>query len=451
MRFRFLATKVSCYRWNVGFQCSSLASFCADPSIGATSNDFKRFVSKFYGPIQAATNLASDSVVDRPLLETVWRWLTAHPEVSVGEDREGNALSLSEFEDIEHRNAGQPRHVDSDADAAADDIQPSDGLESNMNNSEPLRMFTSNVRRWQTITGHAPDITLVAPAEFKALCFIAAAGEDGILQPDLIKASGQDKRSLPQRTDRLASNGYIEKRPYYIKNMKTSLLKHRKFCRSAKNESLQGYQPTRKDIFTPGGFDFDNLVTFLVNILESEGPVTLGSLHASLGIETGTTWEYRCLRRGLEKLDAAGIISRFSARRQTLTQSGQSYYVRCIKLNRIPTDEDRRTAHTISRAQLEEFRLRLEKEYKSNEELNESRDTYHDQHLESPIALQDVGDILEAEGLEQAFQPDAFSSLDPDEPFPNAVFRAVDCSGAKGISTIVRRLSSSKRISVNVG
>ena len=424
MRFRSLAIPVRriCLR-NVDFQCSQPCVFLqTDFLIGATSGDFERLVSKFYEPKEAATDGAS-SAVDRPLFETVWGWLTDRPEVSVGEYREGNALSLSEFEDSERR------HADSTADAAADEDQPIEGQATETKNSAPLRVFTSTIRKWQTITGHAPDVSLIPPAEFQALCFIAAAGEDGILQTELAKLSGQDKRSLPRRTDNLANNGYIEKRPYYIKNVKTSLLRHRKFCRS--DAPHQG-NPTVKDIFKPDGFDFDHFIKVLANMLQTEGPVTLTSLHHSLGIAGGSKWQFRCVRRGLDKLEVTGIISRFRARRQVRTNKSQTHYIRCVKLVRVPTDEDRKTAHAISNVQLEEFRQRLEKE--ANEELNGDGDAHIDPQLEG---MDDGDDIPEVEALEQVSQQYAPSFLDLDEPFTSFFFRAVQRSGVKGISTSV--------------
>jgi DNA-binding Lrp family transcriptional regulator len=292
---------------------------------------------------------------------------------------------------------------------------------------EPLRIFTSIIRKWQTITGHAPDGSLVPPAEFQALCLIAAAGEQGILQTDLTKLSGQDKRSLPKRTDRLARNGYIKKRPC----MNTSHLLHRKFWRSVEDGSRN--LPATQDIFKPDGFELGLFMTFIAKFLESEGAVTLMSLHAGLGLEGATTKQFRRVRKGLEKLEATGVISRFRARRQERTNGSQTEYIRCIKLNRMPTDEDREKAHGMTTAQLEEFRARLERE--SNQEMNDNG--HHDPHLDSTTAQQDVGDDHRAEALEQTSLPRHPSFLDPDEPFPNFLFRAVQSYGARGVSTTV--------------
>jgi hypothetical protein len=57
---------------------------------------------------------------------------------------------------------------------------------------------------------------------------IAAAGKDGIFQGELVRVTGQDKRSVPKRTDGLRDKGYIIKEIVYRKGMKTSRLTLRK-------------------------------------------------------------------------------------------------------------------------------------------------------------------------------------------------------------------------------
>ena len=59
--------------------------------------------------------------------------------------------------------------------------------------------------------------------DFILLGLIAAHRGKGILQPDLIRLSGQDKRSVPGRTSRLHDRGYIEKRTVSVRSAKTSL------------------------------------------------------------------------------------------------------------------------------------------------------------------------------------------------------------------------------------
>lgn len=64
---------------------------------------------------------------------------------------------------------------------------------------------------WHAVAGHDPDFGRVKSLDFICLSIIAACGPKGILQHDLTRISGQDKRSLPARTDRLRDGGYIEK------------------------------------------------------------------------------------------------------------------------------------------------------------------------------------------------------------------------------------------------
>ena len=80
--------------------------------------------------------------------------------------------------------------------------------------SQPvIRLYTSQNRMWYAITGHSPDESRVKSFDFVCLSVIAASGPKGILQHNLISITGQDKRSLPNRTDRLRDGGYIVKEP----------------------------------------------------------------------------------------------------------------------------------------------------------------------------------------------------------------------------------------------
>ena len=76
-----------------------------------------------------------------------------------------------------------------------------------------IRLYTSQNRMWYAITGHGPDESRVKSLDFICLSVIASSGPKGILQHNLISITGQDKRSLPGRTDRLRDGGYIVKEP----------------------------------------------------------------------------------------------------------------------------------------------------------------------------------------------------------------------------------------------
>jgi transcription factor C subunit 3 len=91
------------------------------------------------------------------------------------------------------------------------------------------RLFASQNRIWQALTGHGMDFKKVPVMEFALLSIIAANGENGITQPDLAHFSGQDKRSVPHRTDELARKGYIVKNPVQARKIRTSICHHTKF------------------------------------------------------------------------------------------------------------------------------------------------------------------------------------------------------------------------------
>lgn len=103
---------------------------------------------------------------------------------------------------------------------------------SNQTSSEEqeLRLYTTEDRMWHTLTGHGPDVSKVPPHDFTCLGIIAAHGPNGIIQPNLVKISGQDKRSVPARTQRLCDNGYIIKRPTQAEGSRTSLCILKRFA-----------------------------------------------------------------------------------------------------------------------------------------------------------------------------------------------------------------------------
>lgn len=91
------------------------------------------------------------------------------------------------------------------------------------------RVYASQGRMWQALTGHGIDLKKVPSMEFVLLSLIAAHGAAGIRQPDLITLSGQDKRSVPHRTNELARKNYIAKFPVQVNKMRTSLCIHTMF------------------------------------------------------------------------------------------------------------------------------------------------------------------------------------------------------------------------------
>jgi hypothetical protein len=120
------------------------------------------------------------------------------------------------------------------------------------------RIFASQNRVWQAITGHPIDLKKLPSMEFICLCVIATHGSGGITQPELVKITGQDKRSVPKRTDELARKGYIEKKPIQHGKMRTSLCVHKRFVKGShyliQPQSVEDVFGVDK--FVPSGFVF---------------------------------------------------------------------------------------------------------------------------------------------------------------------------------------------------
>ena len=220
------------------------------------------------------SGLASN--VDRPFLEQVWKWLLQNPDIRLGGYAGLKQLTLSE---VEARNAAieQPGRsipisretelsktiAPSEASNAPTIVQDGDvtrTLQTAKSVSartesatvpqgakfDPgIRLYASNDRMWHTLTGHAPDSNKVKSLDFICLSIIAACGPKGILQPDLVRISGQDKRSLPARTDRLHNGGYIEKKGVSVELVNPPRLLNTSKCtlkRFAKGNSDQTEQ-----------------------------------------------------------------------------------------------------------------------------------------------------------------------------------------------------------------
>lgn len=131
------------------------------------------------------------------------------------------------------------------------------------------RLYASQSRIWQALTGHGIDLKKVPAMEFVLLSLIASHREAGVTQPDLTIMSAQDKRSVPHRTDELCRKGYIEKRPVQSGKLRTSLCVHKKFV------SDDHFLTSGKveDVFQYKKFVLSGFVHLLYNTLKDAGVV----------------------------------------------------------------------------------------------------------------------------------------------------------------------------------
>jgi hypothetical protein len=214
-------------------------------------------------------------------------------------------------------------------------------------------LFVSEERLWLEVTGHSVDHTRIPAREFDCLVVIAAAGPDGLLQKHVVERTGQDKRSVPKRTDRLAQNGYIIKEPVVGEGARTSNLKLKKFLQipavpGQDDGSRTAEQPSdgRSIIFYDAWFD-----ATMKMLQDNDNIASMSDLRAGLNID-GKSWETRryfhCLRRlisagCLRSLSAAvsgGANDEKSKRKQNMHRS------HCLQLLREPTAADRKAFQT---------------------------------------------------------------------------------------------------------
>lgn len=140
------------------------------------------------------------------------------------------------------------------------------------------RLFASQNRTWQALTGHGIDIKKVPSMEFVLLSLIASRGAEGIAQPDLIRLSGQDKRSVPHRTDELSRKGYIVKSPIQGVKTRTSFSVHSRFV----TQCSQLTSSAVENVYQKGAFLLAGFVNLLYDKLKDEGVVPTRNIRTKL-------------------------------------------------------------------------------------------------------------------------------------------------------------------------
>jgi hypothetical protein len=289
---------------------------------GASPNDIIQLINAFYA--QADPNSASNAeaepsprqTVDSRFQEKVWTWITRDSEVKVlqGKNARKASIALPEAEALD----GAPNDNDTD-------LQP---------NENAIRLNVSEERTWHAVAGHGPDLKKVPQMDFVLLSIIAGRREKGILQGDLTRLSGQDKRSVPSRTQRLADRGYIEKRSVKAKGNKTSLLIHRRY---------QGVNSTQERREVEVGFvDFGDLLEKIFDVLRVERIMTHNDLKTRLNMDEPR--RAKALSRSIRKLERIGVVKRVRAESALSKMLGTVH--KCVKLIREPDlDRDLKLFH----------------------------------------------------------------------------------------------------------
>ena len=201
------------------------------------------------------------------------------------------------------------------------------------------KIFVSEELIYRSICGHAPDRSKVFQSEYALLSRIAAARGDGILQGDLGRLTGQDKRSVPKRTDALQAKGYIVKQPIHVKGVNTSLLILRRYATNIHNSSNTS---AAVDAFTflDSPNDQKLLVRHVVwklgNALSDGSLVELEKLLGLLEEESETA--KKVLSRIIRPLEKAGTLKRVKTAFGPAAHAGDlKTYVQQIRL---PSEAD---------------------------------------------------------------------------------------------------------------
>ncbi|GAW18954.1 hypothetical protein ANO14919_084380 [Xylariales sp. No.14919] len=181
----------------------------------------------------------------------VWKWLADRSDVSIGVNRQFNHLPLEQVLALPEEEESPSSGVTAESSDIKAPPHPRPGPRTAKDETLTVRprLHVSEERQWRTIAGHGPDLKRVPLFEWRALVDIASVKEKGILQGDLVRLTGQDKRSLPTRTDALARKGYIIKQPIVLRGGKSSKLWLAQFSEHAReHQEREGLDYDKLDL-----------------------------------------------------------------------------------------------------------------------------------------------------------------------------------------------------------
>lgn len=171
--------------------------------------------------VQSSGSNCLEPRLDRPFAQFLLEQLQRDSDI-LPQDGKGNVAASSMGSPVDRIGVDLTKSPTLDA-LTAESSFKSEILSSALSRNGPLpkdcsiddsvepQIRATRERVWYSLTGHAPDSSRVRALDFSLLSMIASYGPRGVLQHELVQASGQDKRSLPNRTDRLSADGYIVK------------------------------------------------------------------------------------------------------------------------------------------------------------------------------------------------------------------------------------------------
>ncbi|KAM5342741.1 hypothetical protein ACJ41O_013707 [Fusarium nematophilum] len=271
---------------------------------------------------------------------TIWGWLVARRDISVGPNRKYNHLTLDETLALSPPEATHGDDGDSQDSGLGARAAP-----------HYVRVFASEETMWESLTGHAVDYKRVPKSEWLLLLGIASTTTQGILQGDLGRLVDQDKRSVPKRTDTLLKKGYIAKRTTLVRGTKTSKMWLKLFAPPLPKDA-EGTDELRSDMtltrqvlvdnldpvpwhikWTGESIDYTALATTIMAIAKEWGVLRMTDMKAKLGV-LGMRWQMKVLAKVCRFLNARGVIQYVAAK------LGEKVFKDCIKYVRDFNSED---------------------------------------------------------------------------------------------------------------
>lgn len=323
----------------------------------------------------------------------------------MGKDREWNHLSLDEVEQLdsqkftETNDAAESQHDSTATPAAA------------------VRIFVSNERTWLAVAGHQPDESKLTKAEWGLLSIIASFKSDGVAQTDLVRISGQDKRSVPKRTDALERKGYIAKRAVQVRAARTSLCTLRRFLKTTSGDSTD--QQASNATTDSSVIDFEVFNRNLFRILKESRVISRNDLKKALGFDD--RWRWRILSRALRKFEQIGVLKRVRAE----SQYGKLHP--CVMLLREPTEKDLYKFYEFTKLGLTQDDDGADPEEDIDMNVIEKQRGAAD---EDNVVVKKETNVVDAGRIIPSWTPDRILS--------NQIFDLVDKSGTSGITNMVR-------------
>ncbi|RMX75318.1 hypothetical protein D0869_11733, partial [Hortaea werneckii] len=364
-------------------------------------------------------------VVDDVLIETVWAALCKHDDINVA-------------------------NTESEAAHASDsNATPSTTTVAGAQHADE-RLFATEERMWHAIAGHGVDTKRIPYLEFQCLSVIAAHGRTGVLQPDITRITGQQKQSVPKRTQNLADKGYVTKKSVLATGTKTSLLTLKKFEEKSSDVAIapQGVVSKRKgpqSAFSKDStgrliIDYDKWFDASMALLQEQPNQLLAIQDLRLAFNIHKKkYETRCLMRCIRRLARQGCLRKLSAK--ATNDEGHllnSKEVRCIQLTREPTVGDKDIWKKVDKAERHRSSGLIDGELAMSSQLDGGDDVGgEDAGGESEIEMiendQDEEEDVEDRGnLAHRQLPQWRADL----PLPNLLYSIIEEAGADGISSV---------------